>query len=129
MELRRYRKNHRLKPESVDSSVFVAIWADCKFVHGLDEEGVEWMLCGGYTLKEIETGTTEFTRVHRGVLVAVAAVDRLMSTTPPDQVAPKHYCTVRGREFPVSRRFKPSLHRKYRAHVAQRGFTTPAVAA
>lgn len=128
MELRRYRKNYRLKPEAVDSSVFVAFWADDKFVRGLDAEGVEWLLFGDHTLKEIEAHAPGFTRIHRGAIVSVAAIDRLMSRTPEGKKAPEHYCVVGGRELPVSRSCKSALYYQYRAHVSEHGFKAAAAA-
>lgn len=122
MQLRRYRKNYRLRPEAVESSVFVAFWADDKFVRGLDAEGVEWLMHGQHTLKEIESGTTGFTRIHRGAIVSMAAVDRLMSRPPVGKKAPEHYCVVRGRELPVSRSCKSAVYFQYRAHVSEHGF-------
>ncbi|MBV4524370.1 hypothetical protein KVG88_30310 [Pseudomonas sp. SWRI74] len=128
MELRRYRKNHRLRAEKVDSSVFVAFWADDKYVHALDRDGVEWMLCGKHSIKEIEAGDPRVTRAHRSSLVRVSAIDRVMSRNELRKNKPDYFCVVGGREFGVSRTCRPTLYAQYRAYVAEHGFV-PAVAA
>jgi hypothetical protein len=128
MELRRYRKNHRLRAEKVDSAIFVAFWSDDKFVWALDAQGVEWMLFHKHSLKEIEVGDTSLTRAHRGSLIRVSAIDRVMSRNEQHKCKPDYFCVVGGREFTVSRTCRPSLYALYRAHVAEHGFV-PAVAA
>lgn len=129
MELRRYRKNHKLKPETVDSSEFVAFWSDTKFVCALDRQGVEWMLHSDFSLQKVEAGVPELVRCHRGVLVRMNAVDRLITHRRPGKRHPGHYCVVNGKEFAVSRHQKDAFHYQYRTHVAQHGFMPAAVAA
>lgn len=128
MELRRYRKNHRLRAEKVDSSVFVAFWSDEKFVRGLDAEGVEWLLFHKHSLSEIEAGDDSFSRSSRSGLVRVSAIDRMMALPSKHKFKRDHFCVVGGREFPMSRMYRAALYSKYRAYVSEHGFV-PAVAA
>jgi hypothetical protein len=128
MELRRYRKNHRLKPEIVESSVFVAFWAEDKAVFGLDAEGVEWMLCSEFTLRVLESGDKGLTRTHRSSLVRVEAVDRTMQRPNPTNRHHEAYCVIFGREFSISRACKNTFFFRYHAHVSEHGFATAAAA-
>jgi len=128
MELRRYRKNHRLRAEKVDSSVFVGFWADEKFVRALDVDGVEWLLFHTHSLQEIEAYDSNFTRSGRGGLVRVSAIDRVMTRPSKHKFKHDHFCVVGGREFKMSRMYRAALHAQYRAHVVEHGFV-PAVAA
>jgi hypothetical protein len=128
MELRRYRKNHKLRAETVDSSVFMAFWSDDKFVHGVDASGVEWMLFHTHSLREIEEGDSSLTRAHRGSLVRVSAIDRVMSRPSAHKFKRNHFCVVSGREFIMSRMYRAALYAQYRAYVSEHGFV-PAVAA
>ncbi len=119
MELRRHCPG-RHRTEAVQSTEFVAFWAEDKAIIAMDHRGTEWRLAGRVTLKEIEAGVTGFARAHRRALVRVASVDRLMSRI--GQV-PEHYCVLLGREFPVSIAHKSSLQYQYRAMAAQHGFS------
>jgi len=123
MLLRRYRKNWRRRPEKIDSSLFVAFWGDEKFVSALDVDGVEWMLVGKHTLKEIEAGDAGLTRIHRGTLVRIEAVQGLV--TRNERVhgvrsrARDHFCLIGGREFIVSRSCRPVVYSRYVTYVGQ----------
>lgn len=123
MQLRRYRKNWRRRPEKVDSSVFVAFWADEKFVSAIDTDGVEWMLTGKHTLKEIEAGDTGLVRIHRASLVRVEAVEGLTARNErrknQKSFTRDHFCLVGGREFAVSRRGKDEIYPRYASHLGQ----------
>ena len=129
MQLRRYPKDYRQKPESVDSSEFIAFWADSKLVMAMDKQGVEWLLMGGFTLQKIEAGDDDVIRTHRGALVRINAVDRYMSRHYPDKTNPERYCTVHGREFPVSRGYKSNFEYTFQDQVSRHGFIRTAVAA
>lgn len=132
MQVRRYRKNWHRRPEKIDSSVFVALWADQKYVSALDADGVEWMLVGKHTLQEIEAGDSGLTRIHRGTLVRIEAIQSL--STRNERVIGKrsttrdHYCLVGGREFIVSRKCKRLVYTRYVGHLGQQDLP-PAVAA
>jgi hypothetical protein len=123
MQLRRYRKNWHRRPEKVDSSVFVAFWADQKFVSALDADGVEWLLTGKHTLKDIEAGDSGLVRIHRASLVRVEAVEGLTSRNErrknQSSFTRDHFCLVGGREFSVSRRGKIDIYPRYAAYLGQ----------
>ncbi|WP_426237543.1 hypothetical protein [Pseudomonas sp. TWP3-2] len=122
MELRRYRKNWHRRPEKVDSSMFVAFWADQKFVSALDAEGVEWLLAGKDTLKSIEAGDPSLTRIHRGTLARVEAFERLgarnLRRTGLRAYTRDNYCRIAGREFAISRKCKSAVYERFVAHAA-----------
>ncbi|QLG96701.1 LytTR family transcriptional regulator (plasmid) [Pseudomonas yamanorum] len=120
MELRRYRKNYHLEPETVNAGAFVAFWAGDKYVHGLDRAGVVWLLTGGHTLKEIEANTTGLTRIHRRTLIRLPAIEHFGSLPCGGHRA---VCTVGGREFLVSRQCRPKVQALHKAHVAAQGHT------
>lgn len=123
MQVRRYRKNWLRRPEKVDSSVFVAFWGDQKFVSALDVDGVEWLLVGTHTLKEIEAGDSGLTRIHRGTLVRIEAVQGLSARNERIQGvrsrARDHYCQIGGREFIVSRGCKSVVYTRYASYLGQ----------
>ncbi|MDF2792310.1 MAG: hypothetical protein K0S85_63 [Pseudomonas orientalis] len=124
MEVRRYRKNWHRRPEKVDSSVFVAFWADDKYVSALDVDGVEWMLTGDHALKLIEAGDQGLVRIHRASLVRVAAIESLSARnerrTKPRAVTRDYFCQVGGREFPISRKCKKATYTRHgEFHAAQ----------
>ncbi|TLG90259.1 LytTR family transcriptional regulator [Pseudomonas edaphica] len=123
MELHRYSKNHRLKPEQVEASEFIIFWAEHKFVCGLDADGVEWLLVDGHTLKEILANTLGFVRIHRRMIVKVDAIDHLVARTPPGG-SRETYCMVGERELQISRQCRSGVKAQYRLSVSTRRATT-----
>ncbi len=129
MNLKRYSKNPRARAETVDSSVFVAFWADTKLVMALDRAGVEWLLPHEYTLKNIEAGDSTLTRIHRNALVRVDEVERIYSRIAPHTHHPVHLCDVGGRKMSVSRRYKSDFQTEYRGHIEAHGYKSRGVSA
>ena len=129
MEIRRYTKNHLAKPELVDSSVFIAFWAEDKYVMGMDAKGQSWMLTQDITLQRIEREAPGVMRVHRKAVVRVGAIERLATRSFPAKKYLDHYCTVKGRELPISRRHKLAVYIAYQNQAARPGFVSMAVAA
>lgn len=123
MQIRRYRKNWLRRPEKIDSSVFVAFWGDQKFVSALDVDGVEWLLTGKHALKDIEAGDPGLTRIHRGTLVRIEAVQGLEvrneRISGVRTRARDHFCLIGGREFAVSRSCKSAVYTRYASFLGQ----------
>lgn len=117
MELHRYRKNHRLKPEKVEASAFIVFWADHKFVCGLDAGGVEWLFIDGHTLKEILANTVGFVRIHRRMIVKVSAIDHFVARTPPGGNR-ETYCMIGERELQISRQCRSTVKNEYKLYMS-----------
>ncbi|MFJ3487102.1 hypothetical protein ACIPL1_27340 [Pseudomonas sp. NPDC090202] len=129
MKLRRYAHSHGIKVQRVDATEFVAFWSGDKQVHAMDANGKEWRLFSDVTLQMIEKGVTGLIRAHRGTLLRLEVVDRVMVRHVPGNKHAEHFCTVGGREFGISRKYKSAFYYAYHTHVAQHGFASMAVAA
>ncbi|WP_248132045.1 LytTR family transcriptional regulator DNA-binding domain-containing protein [Pseudomonas sp. B329] len=119
MELHRYRKNHRLKPEKVEASEFTVFWADHKFVCGLDADGVEWLFIDGHTLKQILANTLGFVRIHRRMIVKISAIDCFVARTPLGGNR-ETYCMIGERELQISRQCRSTVKNQYKLHLLAR---------
>ncbi|WP_122558502.1 hypothetical protein [Pseudomonas viridiflava] len=108
MQVTRYvRHTPGMPAETVDSSEFVVFWAEDKYVSALDVHGVEWLLKTPKTLGEVDKGDTAFIRIHRNARIrpdAVEFVKRAPCNSGDTHL--KSTCSIRGREFAISRRYQ-----------------------